>query len=64
MRLSADGRIDERIIAIASVAYPGYVVQGDSARLMIDAGLNWLGPRYLASLRELLGDPFGWTICC
>jgi glyoxylase-like metal-dependent hydrolase (beta-lactamase superfamily II) len=56
MRQSADGHIDERTTAIGIAAYPGYVVQGDSARLMIDAGLNWLGPRYLASLRELLGD--------
>lgn len=57
MRLSAEGPINERVTAIASTAYPGYVVQGDGARLMIDAGLNWLGPRYLVSLRELLGDP-------
>jgi glyoxylase-like metal-dependent hydrolase (beta-lactamase superfamily II) len=56
MRQSADGHINERTTAIGIAAYPGYVVQGDSARLMIDAGLNWLGPRYLASLRELLGD--------
>jgi glyoxylase-like metal-dependent hydrolase (beta-lactamase superfamily II) len=55
MRLSAKGPLNERITAIASTAYPGYVVQGDSARLMIDAGLNWLGPAYLASLREILG---------
>lgn len=57
MRLSAKGPINERITAIASVPYPGYVVQGDHTRLMIDAGLNWLGPVYLAELRELLGDP-------
>jgi glyoxylase-like metal-dependent hydrolase (beta-lactamase superfamily II) len=56
MRQSAEGRINERITAIVSAAYPGYVVQGDGARLMIDAGLNWLGPRYLASLGELLGE--------
>ena len=56
MRLSAEGRIDPRVTAIASVAYPGYVVRGDSSRLMIDAGLNWLGPSYLTSLNKLLGD--------
>jgi glyoxylase-like metal-dependent hydrolase (beta-lactamase superfamily II) len=55
MRLSAEGPLNERITAIASKAYPGYVVQGDNARLMIDAGLNWLGPVYLSSLRGLLG---------
>lgn len=57
MRLSAEGPLDQRVTAIASAEYPGYVVQGGQACLMIDAGLNWLGPRYLASLRELLGDP-------
>ncbi len=56
MRLSAEGRIDQRVTAIASVAFPGYVVQGGRVWLMIDAGLNWLGPRYLAALRGLLGD--------
>jgi glyoxylase-like metal-dependent hydrolase (beta-lactamase superfamily II) len=59
MRLSAEGSIYERVTAIASKAYPGYVVQGDGAWLMIDAGLNWLGPAYLASLRELLGEAGG-----
>ncbi len=59
MRLSAEGRLNERITAIASASYPGYVVQGDKARAMVDAGLNWLGPRYLASLGELLGDASG-----
>jgi glyoxylase-like metal-dependent hydrolase (beta-lactamase superfamily II) len=56
MRQSAEGRINERITAIGSVAYPGYVVQGDRATVMIDAGLNWLGPRYLAGLHEVLGN--------
>ena len=56
MRRRAEGRIHERITAIAHVAYPGYVVKGDDRSLMIDAGLNLLGPRYLASLNELLGD--------
>jgi glyoxylase-like metal-dependent hydrolase (beta-lactamase superfamily II) len=56
MRQSAEGRISERITAIGSVAFPGYVVLGDRSRLMVDSGLNRLGPRYLASLRGLLGD--------
>jgi glyoxylase-like metal-dependent hydrolase (beta-lactamase superfamily II) len=59
MRERADGRIHERVTAIASVAYPGYVVQGDRSGLMIDAGLNLLGPRYLAALRELYGEGGG-----
>jgi glyoxylase-like metal-dependent hydrolase (beta-lactamase superfamily II) len=56
MRLRAEGRIHEHITAIASVAYPGYIVQGDRTNLMIDAGLNLLGPRYLAALSELFGN--------
>jgi len=56
MRGTAEGRINERVDAIASVGYPGYVVRGDKATLMIDAGLNWLGPAYLSALGETLGD--------
>ena len=59
MRERAEGRIHERVTAVASAAYPGYVVQGDRASLMIDAGLNLLGPRYLAALRELYGEESG-----
>jgi glyoxylase-like metal-dependent hydrolase (beta-lactamase superfamily II) len=59
MRLSAEGRIHERVTAVGSVAYPGYVVRGDRASLLIDAGLNLLGPRYLAALRELYSEEAG-----
>ena len=59
MRERAEGRIHERVTAVASAAFPGYVVQGDRASLMIDAGLNLLGPRYLAALRKLYGEESG-----
>lgn len=55
----AEGRIHERVTAIANVSYPGYVVRGDHSSLMIDAGLNLLGPRYLAELRRLFGEEAG-----
>jgi glyoxylase-like metal-dependent hydrolase (beta-lactamase superfamily II) len=57
MRQKAEGRIHERVTAIGSVAYPGYVIQGEGETVMIDAGLNWLGPRYLLALKEVLGEP-------
>jgi glyoxylase-like metal-dependent hydrolase (beta-lactamase superfamily II) len=57
MKLSAKGPVDERITAIATSSYPAYVVRGDAQTLMIDSGMNHLGPLYLASLAELLGDP-------
>jgi len=56
MRQKAEGRIHERITALAGPAYPAYVIQGDSTTVMVDSGLNWLGPRYLAALEELLGE--------
>jgi glyoxylase-like metal-dependent hydrolase (beta-lactamase superfamily II) len=55
MKQAATGQVHERITAIADVGYPGYVVRGDEKILMIDSGVNRLGPRYRASLREL-GD--------
>ncbi len=59
MRLESDGRVATRVTALGSVAYPGYVIQGDEASVMIDAGLNWLGPAYLTALRGLLGEDPG-----
>jgi glyoxylase-like metal-dependent hydrolase (beta-lactamase superfamily II) len=56
MRLKAQGRIHERITALADSAYPAYVIRGDEKTVMIDSGVNWLGPRYLAGLEELLGE--------
>jgi len=57
MRRLARGRVHERITAIPNAFYPAYVVRGDAKVLMIDAGVNHMGPRYLGSLGEILGDP-------
>ncbi len=54
MKQPAKGRIHERITAIATASYPAYIVRGDEQHLMIDAGLNLLGPRYLASIEDML----------
>ncbi len=44
-------------MAIPNAWYPAYIVRGDAQNMMIDAGVNLLGPRYLASIQEVLGHP-------
>jgi glyoxylase-like metal-dependent hydrolase (beta-lactamase superfamily II) len=56
MKQPAKGQINERITAIADASYPAYIVRGDEKSLMIDSGVNLLGPTYLASIKEMLGD--------
>ena len=46
----------ERITAIPNSWYPVYIVQGDGKNMMIDAGINLLGPRYLSLVKEILGN--------
>jgi glyoxylase-like metal-dependent hydrolase (beta-lactamase superfamily II) len=48
--------VAERVTAIPDAWYTSYVVRGDTASLMLDAGVNHLGPCYLAALGEILGD--------
>jgi glyoxylase-like metal-dependent hydrolase (beta-lactamase superfamily II) len=57
MKRQAKGQIHERITAIPNSWYPVYLIRGGVKNMMIDAGVNLLGPRYLASLRDILGDP-------
>ena len=57
MRRLAKGKIHERISAIPNAWYPAYIIRGDEKNMMIDAGVNLLGPRYLASIKETIGDP-------
>lgn len=56
MKIRAIGRVHERIVAVTDGWYPAYLVLGDEKTLMIDAGLSLLGPSYLASVREILGE--------
>ncbi len=56
MKQQAKGQIHERIIAIPNPWYPAYIVRGEKKNLMIDAGVNLLGPRYLAAIREIFGN--------
>ncbi|HPC86870.1 MAG TPA: MBL fold metallo-hydrolase [Smithellaceae bacterium] len=55
MKKQAKGQIHERITAIPNAWYPVYLVLGEKKNLLIDAGVNLLGPRYLALIREILG---------
>jgi 2-aminobenzoylacetyl-CoA thioesterase len=56
MKQPAQGQIHERITAIATASYPAYIVRGDEKSLMIDSGMNHLGPLYLASLKDMFGE--------
>ena len=56
MKRQAKGQVHERITAIPNSWYPVYIMQGDRKNLMIDAGVNLLGPRYLSLVLEILGD--------
>ena len=56
MRRLAEGKIHERISAIPNAWYPAYIIRGDEKNMMIDSGVNLLGPRYLASIKETIGD--------
>ena len=56
MKQQAKGQIHKRITAIPNAWYPTYVIRGEKKNLMIDAGVNLLGPRYLTSVKDILGD--------
>ncbi|MBN2159205.1 MAG: MBL fold metallo-hydrolase [Spirochaetes bacterium] len=56
MKLHASGKIHERIHVAANLAYPAYIIKGDSKNAMIEGGFNLLGPLYLKSVDEILGD--------
>ncbi len=56
MKLKAESDFGEWISVGGKHFYPGYVVKGREKRLMIDAGINMMGPLYLASLEKIFGD--------
>lgn len=56
MKQQAKGKIHERITAIPNSWYPIYVIRGERKNLLIDAGINLLGPRYLTMIKDILGD--------
>jgi len=52
----AQGTIAGDIHVIGPVSYPLYVIK-DNASLMVDAGINLLGPRYYREMGQLFGQP-------
>lgn len=52
---AAEGGFGEFISVAGNLFYPGYVIKGRTKCLMIDAGVNLMGPAYVASLDKLLG---------
>lgn len=56
MKQQAKGQINERIIAIPNAWHPVYIVRGEKKNLMIDGGVNLLGPRYLTSIKDIFGN--------
>ncbi len=52
----SEGSINNFITAIGSMMYPSYIVKGGSKNLMIEAGINLVGPSYIKSVREIFGD--------
>jgi 2-aminobenzoylacetyl-CoA thioesterase len=56
MKVAAEGDFGEFISVGGNLFYPGYIVKGRKNRLMIDAGINAMGPAYIASLEKIFGD--------
>ncbi|MFZ2397392.1 MAG: MBL fold metallo-hydrolase [Smithella sp.] len=56
MKLPADGDFGEWITVGGNQIYPGYIIKGRQRHLMIDAGINLMGPAYIASLEKVFGD--------
>lgn len=57
MKKEAKGKIHEKITAIPDASFPAYVIRGERKNLMVDAGLNLLGPCCMSSLQDIFGDP-------
>ena len=55
MRIAAEGKINDHIFMSGHTIYPGYVIRGSRRSLMIEAGLNIIGPCYLKQTAAFLG---------
>jgi len=56
MRKIAEGIINKNIAICGHHTYPAYVVKGDRASVLIEAGLNLIGPSYLRGINQIMGD--------
>ncbi|PKN69204.1 MAG: hypothetical protein CVU52_09630 [Deltaproteobacteria bacterium HGW-Deltaproteobacteria-10] len=56
MKQLATGRINDHIHVAGNPFYPGYVLQGKEKSLMVEAGMNLMGPLYMKDIHAILGD--------
>lgn len=56
MKVQAVGKFGEWITVGGNHFYPGYIIKGKERSLMIDAGINLMGPAYIASLEKIFGN--------
>ncbi len=58
MKLTADANnsIGRFISILGNATFPIYLIKGATHNLLVDAGINALGPLYLESIERLLGD--------
>jgi 2-aminobenzoylacetyl-CoA thioesterase len=56
MRLTAEGYVNDNIDICGHHIYPGYLVKGSSGSMLIEAGLNILGPMYYKHMKSSMGD--------
>ena len=55
MIIESKGRIQDGLYAIGAAELPGYLLTGQHP-ILFDAGMTFMGPLYLAGLRNHLGD--------
>ncbi len=55
MITAAQGDFGEFLSVAGNEVYPAYIIKGREKALMIDAGVNLMGPAYRKSLRAILG---------
>ncbi|MDQ5987777.1 MAG: Hydroxyacylglutathione hydrolase [Syntrophus sp. SKADARSKE-3] len=57
MKQLSQGKINDYIYVAGNASYPGYVIKGKDKNLMIDAGMNLMGPLYVEDVGKILGNP-------
>jgi len=56
MKFYSQEDICNRISVAGNAAYPGYIIKGSKKNLMVDAGVNMMGPLYLQCIENILGS--------
>ncbi len=56
MKQLSQGTINEHISVAGNPYYPGYVIRGRIKNLMIEAGMNLMGPLYVKDVTRILGS--------